>query len=97
MTAKVFRRTRAIYPCHVALITLGIVCTLQSGAQSFRASRPVRAWVFGSLLLQQGGFDKILPLDCVFLAFTPWLLKQFVWPALTPFSGSVVEIGSREI
>jgi hypothetical protein len=78
MTAKVFRRTRAIYLCHVALITLGIVFTLQSGAQSFRASHPVRALVLGSLLLQQGGFDKILPMYCVFLAFTPWLLKQFI-------------------
>jgi hypothetical protein len=78
MTAKVFRRTRAIYLCHLALITLGIVFTLQSGAQSFRASHPVRAFVLGSLLLQQGGFDKILPMYCVFLAFTPWLLKQFL-------------------
>ncbi|HTF45283.1 MAG TPA: OpgC domain-containing protein [Terriglobales bacterium] len=78
MTAKVFRRTRAIYLCHVALITLGIIFTLQSGAQSFRASHPIRAFVLGSLLLQQGGFDKILPMYCVFLALTPWLLKQFI-------------------
>lgn len=77
MTAKVLRRTRTIYLCHIALITLGIVFTLQSGAHSFRASHPVRAFVLGSLLLQQGGFDKILPMYCVFFACTPILLKQF--------------------
>jgi hypothetical protein len=77
MTAKVFRRTRAIYFCHIALITLGILFTLQSGAHTFRASHPLRAFVLGSLLLQQGGFDKILPMYCVFLALTPLMLKQF--------------------
>jgi len=77
MTAKVLRRTRTIYLCHIALITVGIVFTLQSGAHSFRASHPLRAFVLGSLLLQQGGFDKILPMYCVFLACTPIILKQF--------------------
>jgi hypothetical protein len=77
MTAKVFRRTRTIYFCHIALITLGILFTLQSGAHTFRASHPLRAFVLGSLLLQQGGFDKILPMYCVFLALTPLMLKQF--------------------
>jgi hypothetical protein len=77
MAAKIFRRTRTIYFCHVALITLGILFTLQSGAHTFRASHPVRAFVLGSLLLQQGGFDKILPMYCVFLACTPLVLKQF--------------------
>ena len=43
MTTKVFRRTRTIYFCHIALITLGILFTLQSGAHTFRASHPLRA------------------------------------------------------
>jgi len=77
MTAKIFRRTRVVYLCHVVLITLGVVFTFQSGVQSFRASHPLQSFVLGSLLLQQGGFDKILPMYCIFLAFTPIVLKQF--------------------
>jgi len=77
MTAKVLRRTRTIYFCHIALIAVGILFTLQSGAHSFRASHPLRAFLLGSMLLQQGGFDKILPMYCVFFACTPLILKQF--------------------
>ncbi len=77
MVAKVFRRARQIYLTHFALFTLGILFALFSGVQSFRALHPLRAFALGSVLLYQGGFDKILPMYCVFLLFTPIVLKQF--------------------
>lgn len=77
MVSKVLHRSRQIYLIHVALFTLGLVFALASGSQSFRAMHPLRAFALGSVLLYQGGFDKILPMYCVFLLFTPVVLKQF--------------------
>ena len=77
MVSKVLRRSRLIYFTHLALFCLGILFALASGAQSFRALHPLRSFALGSLLLDQGGFDKILPMYCVFLIFTPIMLKQF--------------------
>jgi hypothetical protein len=58
-------------------LTIAILFALSSGAQGFRSFHPFRAFALRSLLLYQGGFDKILPMYCVFLAFTPLVLKQF--------------------
>jgi hypothetical protein len=77
MVSKVLRRSRVIYFTHLALFSLGILVALAAGTQSFRALHPLRAFALGSVLLYQGGFDKILPMYCVFLIFTPILLKQF--------------------
>ncbi len=77
MRSKVWRRSGQIYLTHLALFTLGILFAFFSGAQSFRSLHPFRAFALGSLLLYQGGFDKILPMYCVFLVFTPIVLKQF--------------------
>jgi hypothetical protein len=77
MRSKVLRRSGQIYLTHLVLFTMGILFALSSGAQGFRTFHPFRAFALGSLLLYQGGFDKILPMYCVFLAFTPLVLKQF--------------------
>ena len=78
MASKVLRRSVQIYLTHIVLFTMGILFALFSGAQSFRSLHPFRAFGLGSLLLYQGGFDKILPMYCLFLVFTPVVLKQFV-------------------
>jgi hypothetical protein len=77
LRSKVFRRSGQIYVTHLALFAMGILFALFSGAQSFRSLHPFRAFALGCLLLYQGGFDKILPMYCVFLIFTPIVLKQF--------------------
>jgi hypothetical protein len=78
MQSKVLRRSGQIYVTHLVLFTMGILFALSSGGQSFRSLHPFRAFGLGALLLYQGGFDKILPMYCVFLVFTPIVLKQFV-------------------
>ena len=75
MTGKVWRRCGQIYLTHLALLSLGILFALSSGTQSFRAAHPHRALAMGSLLINQGGFDKILPMYFVFLACTPLVLR----------------------
>lgn len=77
LRSRVLRRSRQIYLTHLVLFTLGIGFAIFSDAQSFRSLHPVRAFALGSLLLYQGGFDKILPMYCVFLLFTPVVLRQF--------------------
>lgn len=77
MRSKVLRRSGQIYGTHLALFSLGILFALFSGMQDVRSLHPVRTFALGSLLLYQGGFDKILPMYCVFLVFTPVVLKQF--------------------
>lgn len=78
MVSKVLRRSGQIYLTHLVLFTMGILFALSSGGPSFRSLHPFRAFGLGSLLLYQGGFDKILPMYCLFLVFTPVVLKQFV-------------------
>ena len=76
MQSKIFRRSGQIYLTHMVLFAMGILFALLAGAQSFRGLHPYRALALGSLLLDQGGFDKILPMYSVFLLFTPVILKQ---------------------
>jgi hypothetical protein len=77
MARKVWRRVRDIYLSHLGLMTAGMLFAFGAGAHGFRTLHPVRAFVMGALLLYQGGFDRILPMYCVFLAFTPITLQQF--------------------
>jgi hypothetical protein len=77
MVSKVFRRAGTIYLTHIALLVLGILVALYPGTGVHRAAHPLRTFVSGALLWNQGGFDRILPMYCVFLAFSPIVLKQF--------------------
>jgi hypothetical protein len=77
MVSKVFRRAGTIYLTHMALLVLGILVALYPGAVSYRVAHPLQTLVSGALLWNQGGFDRILPMYCVFLAFSPIVLKQF--------------------
>jgi hypothetical protein len=77
MVSKVFRRAGTIYLTHIALLVLGILVALYPGAGVHRAAHPLQTFVSGALLWNQGGFDRILPMYCVFLAFSPVVLKQF--------------------
>jgi hypothetical protein len=75
MVSKVFRRAGTIYLTHIALLVLGILVALYRGTGV--AAHPLQTLVSGALLWNQVGFDRILPMYCVFLAFTPIVLKQF--------------------
>lgn len=77
MRSKVIRRSGQIYLTHIILFTMGILFAVFAGTQDVRNLHPVRTFTLGLLLLHQGGFDKILPMYCVFLVFTPMVLKQF--------------------
>ena len=77
MVSKVFRRAGTIYLTHIALLVLGILVALYPGAGVHRAAHPLQTFVSGALLWNQAGFDRILPMYCVFLAFSPIVLKQF--------------------
>lgn len=77
MVSKVFRRAGTIYLTHIALLVLGILVALHPGTGVHRAAHPLQTFVSGSLLWNQVGFDRILPMYCVFLAFSPIVLKQF--------------------
>ena len=77
MVSKVFRRAGTIYLTHIALLELAILAALYPGAGVHRAAHPLQTFVSGSLLWNQVGFDRILPMYCVFLAFSPVVLKQF--------------------
>lgn len=75
MVSKVFRRAGTIYLTHIALLALGILVALYRSTGV--AAHPLQTFVSGSLLWNQVGFDRILPMYCVFLAFSPIVLKQF--------------------
>ncbi|MBZ5547602.1 MAG: OpgC domain-containing protein [Acidobacteriia bacterium] len=77
MVSKVFRRTGTIYLTHIALLVLGILVVLSPGTGMHRATHPLQTFVSGALLWNQVGFARILPMYCVFLAFSPIVLKQF--------------------
>ena len=77
MVAKVRRRVGTIYLTHIGLLVLGILVVLQSGG-GHRIAIAGKTFVLGALLWNQVGFDRILPMYCVFLAFTPLVVKQFV-------------------
>jgi hypothetical protein len=77
MVSKIFRRAGTIYLTHIALLLLGFLGTHYAGATGHQAVHPWQTFIFGALLWNQVGFDKILPMYCVFLAFSPIVLKQF--------------------
>jgi hypothetical protein len=74
MVSKIFRRTGTIYLTHIGLLVLGILGAYYAG---HRAVHPWQTFISGALLWNQVGFDRILPMYCVFLAFSPMVLKQF--------------------
>jgi hypothetical protein len=76
MVSKVFRRAGTIYLTHIALLLLGILVASRLGGVH-RVAHPWQTFVSGALLWNQVGFDRILPMYCVFLALTPIVLKQF--------------------
>lgn len=73
MVSKVFRRARTIYLTHITLLVVGLLVAVAS----HRAAHLLQTFVLGALLWNQVGFDRILPMYCVFLACTPFVLKQF--------------------
>jgi hypothetical protein len=77
MVSKIFRRAGTIYLTHIALLVLAILVAVYPGTGVHRAAPPLQTFVYGSLLWHQVGFDKILPMYCVFMAFSPIVLKQF--------------------
>jgi hypothetical protein len=77
MLSKVFRRTGTIYLTHVALLAVGTLAALYHVTGPHGARGPLHNFVSGALLWNQVGYDRILPMYCVFLAFTPIVLKQF--------------------
>ncbi len=77
MVSKVFRRARTIYLTHIALLVVGTLVALFLRTEVHRAAHPLQTFVSGALLWNQVGFDRILPMYCVFLAFSPIVLKQF--------------------
>ena len=76
MVSKILRRSGTIYLTHIALLVLGILVAFRLGPGAHRA-HPWQTFVSGALLWNQVGFDRILPMYCVFLAFSPLVLKQF--------------------
>jgi hypothetical protein len=75
MAAKIFRRTGTIYLTHVGLLVLGILGAYYAGHGPIH---PWQTFLAGSLLWNQVGFERILPMYCVFLALSPIVLKQFL-------------------
>jgi hypothetical protein len=76
MVSKILHRTGTIYLTHITLLMLGIL-----GAYYVTGPRTVHPWhtfISGALLSNQVGFDRILPMYCVFLAFSPMVLKKFM-------------------
>ncbi len=57
----------------------GPACSGNSGCllRRHRAVHPWQTFIYGALLWNQVGFDRILPMYCVFLAFSPIVLQQF--------------------
>ena len=72
------RRARDIYLVHILLLSLGIVAAALAKDSSFQAIHPFQTFVRGSLLLYQPRMSDILPMYCIFLLFTPFVLGQMV-------------------
>jgi len=77
MAAKVYRRAGTIYLTHMLLVTVALLVALNPGPFAHRVVHPLQTFLAGALLWNQGGFDRILPMYCVFLAITPVVFKQF--------------------
>jgi hypothetical protein len=76
MVSKIFRRTGTIYLTHIALLVVGILGVHYAGA-GHAALHPWQTFIAGAFLWNQVGFERILPMYCIFLAFSPVVLKQF--------------------
>jgi hypothetical protein len=77
MVSKSFRRAGTIYFTHIALLLFGIGVALLPGIGLHRNPHPLQTFISGALLWNQVGFDRILPMYCVFMAFNPLVLGQF--------------------
>jgi hypothetical protein len=77
MISKVYRRVGTIYVAHMALVVAGILFAISSHSDAHRLAHALKTFFSAALLSNQHGFDRILPMYCLFLAFTPIVLKQF--------------------
>lgn len=77
MMSKVLRRVGTIYLTHMALAVAGILFAIRGSAAGHKVAHALETLVSASLLSNQEGFDRILPMYCVFLACTPFVLRQF--------------------
>jgi hypothetical protein len=77
MMSKVLRRVGTIYLTHMALVVAGILFAIGGSAAGHKAASALQTLVSASLLSNQEGFDRILPMYCLFLACTPFVLRQF--------------------
>lgn len=77
MVSKSLRRAGTIYFTHIALLLFGIMVALVPGLGIHRTPHPVHTFISGALLWNQVGFDRILPMYCVFMAVSPFVLQQF--------------------
>ena len=76
MRARALWRARDIYLVHIALLWLGTAGAVLCRKSSFAGMHPFQAVIRGSLLLYQPRLSDILPMYCVFLLFTPFVLNQ---------------------
>jgi len=108
MTRRVAGRIRALYVTQLALIGILLVAVVGDVPHADRwhldlfVSNPWRGLFFGVALLYEPGYLGILPMYCLFLVLTPFLLWQFarrrVWyvlclsSAIWVVSGMVVRL-----
>lgn len=77
MVSKSLRRAGTIYLTHVALLVFGLFVAFFPMIGPHRTPHPFQTFISGALLWNQVGFDRILPMYCVFMAFNPLVLGQF--------------------
>ena len=77
MSRKIYRRAGIIYLTHIALVVTALIAALHPGMATQKINRAWQTLVSGAMLTNQTGFDRILPMYIVFLAFTPLILRQF--------------------
>jgi len=76
MVSKSLHRAGTIYLTHIALLLLSLAVAFVPGM----GAHPVhsfRSFISGALLWSSAGFDRILPMYCVFMALNPLVLNQF--------------------
>ena len=77
MGVKAYRRACMIYFAHMAVV---VTCALMALCPTLTVAKVDKYWqtvAAGAVLDTQMGAERILPLYCVFLAFTPMLLWAF--------------------
>jgi hypothetical protein len=77
MVSKSLRRAGTIYLTHIALLLFGLAVAFFPGIGLHRTPHPLQTFFSGALLWNQVGFDRILPMYCVFMALNPIVLGQF--------------------